>query len=226
MSPRKQRCVGAFTRVSYADSMTPSPVPIDVILHSGPASGWEILGTLGPLAVLLAALVAAVVGLISLKQRTTADALSLKQKHESDAKALAQKRLADDRSEWWRRVQWALDRALDGDPDTKALGMATLEVLANSKLAHAEELELFDIVWEAVSAIATSSATADNDANAPLEFLYLAPEETGSRGLRGDSGSRKPRPKIHKWSKRPLSSSVDSGQGARDNGDSDKMEEG
>ena len=207
--PRKRRCVGAFTCVSYADSMTPSPVPIDVILHSAPASGWEILGTLA-----------------SRKQRTEADALSLKQKDESDARALAQKRLADDRSEWWRRVQWALDRALDGDPDTKALGMVTLEVLAHSKLAHAEELELFDIVWEAVSAIATSSATADNDANAPLEFLYLAPEETGSRGLRGDSGSRKPRPKIHKWSKRPLSSSVDSGQGARDNGDNDKLEEG
>jgi hypothetical protein len=44
-----------------------------------------------------------------------------------------------------------LDRALDGDEGTKALGLATLDVLARSELARKEELELFDIAWKNVS---------------------------------------------------------------------------
>lgn len=55
------------------------------------------------------------------------------------------------RAEWWRRTPWALDRALDPGEGTKALGLATLEVLARSGLARTEELELFDIAWKSVS---------------------------------------------------------------------------
>jgi hypothetical protein len=40
---------------------------------------------------------------------------------------------------------------LDPDEGTKALGLATLEVLARSELARTEELELFDIAWKSVS---------------------------------------------------------------------------
>ena len=83
---------------------------------------------------------AAVIGGVTLGQRSRADAL-----------ALAQKRRADDRSEWWRRTQWALDRALDVRPSTKALGLATLEVLAHSTLAHAEDLKLYDVAWASVT---------------------------------------------------------------------------
>ena len=42
-------------------------------------------------------------------------------------RTLRQKAVADDRAEWWKRTQWALDRALDEDGDSKALGLAALE---------------------------------------------------------------------------------------------------
>ncbi|MCU1517524.1 MAG: hypothetical protein JWQ75_2245 [Pseudarthrobacter sp.] len=129
----------------------PSPAPVDVIIHSGPADWWVILAGLGPLAVLTAALLAFYINWRTLKQRTAADKTALEQKREADAQALRQKTEADSRAEWWRRTQWALDRALDEDEGTKALGLATLDVLARSDLARAEELELFDIAWKNVS---------------------------------------------------------------------------
>ena len=129
----------------------PSPGPLDVVVHSGPADWWVILVGLGPLAVLIAALLAFYINWRTLKQRTAADKTALEQKREADANALQQKTEADSRAEWWRRTQWALDRALDPDEGTKALGLATLEVLARSELARNEELELFDIAWKSVS---------------------------------------------------------------------------
>jgi hypothetical protein len=128
----------------------PSPGPLDVVVHSGPADWWVILAGLGPLAVLIAALLAFYINWRTLKQRTAADKTALDQKREADANALQQKTGADSRAEWWRRTQWALDRALDPDEGTKALGLATLEVLARSELARREELELFDIAWKSV----------------------------------------------------------------------------
>lgn len=122
-----------------------------MIIHSGPADWWVILAGLGPLAVLIAALLAFYINWRTLKQRTTADKTTLEQKREADARALQQKTEADSRAEWWRRTQWALDRALDADEGTKALGLATLDVLARSELARKEELELFDIAWKNVS---------------------------------------------------------------------------
>lgn len=109
-----------------------------------------VLAGLGPLAVLIAALLAFYINWRTLKQRTAADATALEQRRAADAQALLQKTEADSRAEWWRRTQWALDRALDQDEGTKALGLATLEVLARSELARTEELELFDIAWKSV----------------------------------------------------------------------------
>lgn len=117
--------------------MTPSPAPVSLAVNSVPAQWWEVLGALGPLAILLGAVVAAVIGGFTLRQRAR----------------------ADDRSEWWRRAQWALDRALDDRPSTKALGLATLEVLARSTLAHADELKLFDAAWASVNHPDTGEST-------------------------------------------------------------------
>lgn len=130
---------------------SPSPSPLDVIVHTGPADWWVILAGLGPLAVLVAALLAFYINWRTLKQRTLADKNTLDQKRDADAQTLRQKTEADSRAEWWRRAQWALDRALDPDKETKALGISTLEVLARSDLARKEELELFDIAWKSVS---------------------------------------------------------------------------
>ena len=98
------------------------------------------MAALGPLAVLLTGLAAALISFLVLRQRTQADALEL-----------VQKTNADSRAEWWRRTQWAVDRALDDDANTKALGLAALAVLARSELASTEELELLDIAWRTVN---------------------------------------------------------------------------
>ncbi|MFF2030866.1 hypothetical protein [Arthrobacter sp. NPDC058192] len=119
---------------------TQPSAPADVVGLSGPAEWWQVVGALGPLAILLSGLVAALISFLVLRQRTNADALEL-----------IQKTRADSRAEWWRRTQWALDRALDQNDDTKALGLGALAVLAQSELASAEELELLDIAWKAVN---------------------------------------------------------------------------
>jgi hypothetical protein len=130
---------------------TPPPGPLEVVVHSGPADWWVILAGLGPLAVLIAALLAFYINWRTLAQRTSADKTALDQKRAADEQALRQKTEADSRAEWRRRAQWALDRSLDDDDGTKALGLATLNVLAGSELARTEELELFDAAWENVA---------------------------------------------------------------------------
>ena len=117
--------------------MPPMPSPSAAQLAaSAAAEWWQIAAALGPLVILVTALIAAYINWRVLKQRTAADKTSLEQKRQADASALEQKTTADNRAEWWRRAQWALDRALDEDESTKALGLATLDVLARSELAR------------------------------------------------------------------------------------------
>jgi hypothetical protein len=105
---------------------TPSPSPIDVFVHTGPAEWWQILAALGPLAVLLAASIAAYVAW----------------------KTLAQKAVADDRSEWWKRTQWALDAVYSGDRKLGTVGLKVLKVLGESELAGDGELAVLEAAWE------------------------------------------------------------------------------
>jgi hypothetical protein len=114
---------------------TPSP-PIDVFVHSGPAEWWQIVAALGPLAVLLGALLAAFIGWNTLRQRTI-----------SDNRALEQKREADSRAEWWRRAQWALEASLDDKPEKQDIGLAILEALSTSNLAGPEEAQIIAEAW-------------------------------------------------------------------------------
>jgi hypothetical protein len=115
----------------------PSPTPLDVFVHSGPAEWWQILAALGPLAVLLGALLAAFIGWNTLRQRTVAD-----------EKALAQKREADSRAEWWRRAQWAFEAAMDENEEKQDVGLAVLELLNTSNLAGPEEAEIIAEAWK------------------------------------------------------------------------------
>lgn len=135
-----------------------------VIVDSGPAEWWQILAALGPLAVLVAALIAW---------------LTLRQRSKSDTLALQQKTDADSRAEWWRRTQWALDHALSRDQDTKALGLAALAVLTRSELARTEELELMDIAWQSVN-----GETGDGDE----EDLDSDPDAVDAGDGMGDNG--------------------------------------
>lgn len=105
---------------------TPAPTPVDVYLHSGPADWWQILAALGPLAVLIGAGIAAYVGWRTLKQKAA----------------------ADDRAEWWRRTQWALDAVYSGDARRGTVGLKVLKVLAESDLAGPGELAVLEAAWE------------------------------------------------------------------------------
>ncbi|MDR7080774.1 hypothetical protein J2X01_000043 [Arthrobacter ginsengisoli] len=116
--------------------MTPSADPVEVFVQTGPAEWWQVLAALGPLAVLIAALIGAVISLRTLNQRAAADTA-----------ALAQQREADNRSEWWHRTQWALDSSLSADPNRAELGLGIMAVQAESELASPEELEIITVAW-------------------------------------------------------------------------------
>lgn len=116
--------------------MTPSADPVDVFVRTGPAEWWQVLAALGPLAVLIAALIGAAISLRTLRQRSAADTA-----------ALAQQREADNRGEWWQRTQWALDSSLSAEPRRAELGLGILAVLADSGLASPEELEIVTVAW-------------------------------------------------------------------------------
>ena len=153
---------------------TPIPSPVDVILHSNPAEWWQVLGALGPLAVLLSAIVAGLIGWNTLKQRTAADALALAQKREADAKALDQKTKADSRAEWWRRAQWALDSSLSDDPDRAKLGLGIMAVLASNPPGP-DEVRIITIAWEDPLQVAEGDVAEDepdDDDNGP-EGVYV-----------------------------------------------------
>jgi hypothetical protein len=75
-----------------AAAPVPVPVPVPV-----PAEWWQIAAALGPLVILVTALIAAYINWRVLKQRTAADKTSLEQKRQADASALEQKTTADNR---------------------------------------------------------------------------------------------------------------------------------
>lgn len=145
-----------------------SPVSFELPVAT-PAEWWQIVAALGPLAVLAGAVLAAFIGWRTLRQKAAADALALKQRTR-----------ADDRAEWWKRAQWALDKALDAGEDAKALGLASLAVLARSDLAREEELELLDIAWQSVSEANGDGGTWDEEAAAVDSNENIGDNETGS----------------------------------------------
>ncbi|WP_284753102.1 hypothetical protein [Arthrobacter sp. efr-133-R2A-120] len=118
--------------------MNPIPSPIPVTVVGGQPEWWQIVGALSPLAVLVAAIVAAIVGLLSLRQKAR----------------------ADDRSEWWRRAQWALDASLSRSRSEAEMGQKAIEILGHSELASREELALLKVgTDDALMAAATASET-------------------------------------------------------------------
>ena len=95
-------------------------------MHTGPAEWWQILAALGPLAVLLGALIAGVIGWRTLKQKAE----------------------ADNRAEWWKRTQWALDAVYSGDKKRGTIGLKVLKVLGESELAGEGELAVLEAASE------------------------------------------------------------------------------
>ncbi len=115
-------------------SQPPDPVVVE-IAATGP-EWWEIVGALGPFAILLAAALAMISAFATLDQRATADRA-----------ALEQRRRADDRAEWWRRTQWAIDAATSLDPTRQEAGVEALLRLSYSELATEEDRLILDAIW-------------------------------------------------------------------------------
>lgn len=113
-------------------------------MHTGPAEWWQILAALGPLAVLLGALVAGVIGWRTLRQKAE----------------------ADNRAEWWKRTQWALDAVYSGDKKRGTIGLKVLSVLGESDLAGAGELAVLEAASERPLDQAAQARTARATAEA------------------------------------------------------------
>ena len=90
-------------------------------------------------------------------------------------RTIRQRDLADRRDQWWKRYQWATDLTLDPDVHRRDLGLRVLELLAGSRLAGQEEIDLLD---EAV--------TAELDRRPALLDDGWAPEHHGARPERGE----------------------------------------
>ncbi|WP_461186546.1 hypothetical protein [Arthrobacter sp. Z4-13] len=134
------------------------------------------LANWGPVAVFLAACVAAVVGYKNLlmQQRT------LKETVRNSARSLNQKREADARSEWWRRTQWALEATASKDNEVlAAYGTGMLTLLAESELATDKDRDLLDTAWKVESAAA--------DEQSAEEFLAEAEELVSELDVDGGS---------------------------------------
>lgn len=59
-------------------------------------------------------------------------------------RTIRQRDLADRRDQWWKRFAWASELVRSPDEVEQDLGLDALELLAASRLAGPEELELLD----------------------------------------------------------------------------------
>ena len=100
-------------------------VAAQTVTDSGP-QWWDILAAFAPVGTFAAAVVAAIVGLNTIRQRS----------------------YSDRRAEFWRRTEWALEASVSPDAQLQAMGTMVLASLAKSDLiASEEELRLLDAVW-------------------------------------------------------------------------------
>lgn len=131
---------------------SPSPSPVEVFVHTGPAEWWQIFAALGPVAVLLGALVAGIIGWRTLRQNA----------------------VADNRAEWWKRTQWALDAVYSGDKKLGTVGLKVLGVLAESELAGKGELAVLEAAWE--KPLADADPTSDAEFKFRIERVRADPD--------------------------------------------------
>lgn len=178
---------------------TPSPTPVDVFVHSGPAEWWQILAALGPLAVLLGAGIAGYIGWRTLKQKA----------------------VADNRAEWWKRTQWALDAVYSGDKKRGTVGLKVLRVLGESELAGPGELAVLEAAWE----------TPLNEAERVLEArltvaTQAAKSASAERADTGDSARSASTGRVLRVTAGSIGTArertVDGEPGPRDNGEEDQ----
>lgn len=77
-----------------------------------------------------------------------------------------QKNRADRRSEWWRRVTWALERTFSEDQNQQELGWSVLDTLVASTLATKDDQRIVQIMSVHV-ALAKLSQEDDDERTEP-----------------------------------------------------------
>jgi hypothetical protein len=121
-------------------------------LAPGEPSIWSIISSLAPVAALLAAGLVTFMGWKNL---------------EHQQKALAASNTNDDRTQWWKRVEWALDAAMKVENTRLAkMGNELLRVLSTSKMASDADKDLLDSVWKAGTDAVTQESAEDAIAEA------------------------------------------------------------
>lgn len=145
-------------------------------LSPGEPSGWVIMSSLAPVAALLAAILVTFIGWRNLKHQQAALAVSVQN---------------DDRSEWWKRAQWALEAAVSPDNvQLAAAGSEMLTVLVDSDMASDDDKDLLDTAWRAgtgaVSQQAAVEALAEATAFVKEADLDDSAETSDNEGTKED----------------------------------------
>jgi hypothetical protein len=99
------------------------PEPLEVVVRNDAPDGWDVLASLGPLAILIAALIAAFIGWRSMQTQAEANR----------------------RAQWWERAEWALDASVSSSMDRRVIGLGVLALLAESTLAGEEEARILQV---------------------------------------------------------------------------------
>ena len=99
------------------------PDPVEVVVRNDAPDVWDVLASLGPLAILVAALIAAFIGWRSMQTQAEANR----------------------RSQWWERAEWALDASMSSSMDRRVIGLGVLALLAESTLAGEEEARILQV---------------------------------------------------------------------------------
>lgn len=94
-----------------------------------------------------------------------------------------QKNTADRRSEWWRRLAWAYERAFGDDPAEQELGWELINVLVASQLATSDDSDIVQVVGEL---IARSAGEEVDDGDKPV----VLEEPSGRQDDEGTTGGQ------------------------------------
>ncbi|GAB5079581.1 hypothetical protein [Arthrobacter sp. AD-310] len=114
-------------------------------LAPGEPAWYVIVASLAPVAALLAAGLVTFIGWRNLKHQQKALKVSMQN---------------DDRSEWWKRAQWALEAEATDNDKLSAAGTEMLKLLVKSEMASDADKDLLDTSWRAGTA-ATNQETAE-----------------------------------------------------------------
>ncbi|MGW6174079.1 hypothetical protein ACWF5H_11355 [Arthrobacter sp. NPDC055138] len=130
------------------------PEPVEVVVRNGAPDGWDVLASLGPLAILAAALIAAFIGWRSMQTQAEANR----------------------RAQWWERAEWALDASMSSSMDRRVIGLGVLTLLAESSLAGEEEARILQVASKD-SLAQRVTALEGVDAKQPSTRVTGAPED-------------------------------------------------